>query len=197
MEQENLTAESESNNSFLQDQLLIAMPNLGDPYFERSVTLICQHNKDGCFGLTVNRPTQVSIEELFDQLEIPTINKHINGMFALQGGPIQAEQGFIVHDGDKQWENTIAINSIVSVTASRDILFDIAQDKGPDNFQLILGCASWAPGQMESEIMQNSWLNCDVDNKILFDTPYDKRWHSAVDILGVDVNFISSVAGHD
>ena len=188
---------SKESSSFLENQLLIAMPGLADPYFNHTVTLICQQNDDGCFGLTINRPTTVTIKELFDQLEIPTTNELVKGMFALSGGPVQAEQGFVIHDAENKWNNTIVINKEIAVTASRDILFDIAQGEGPDNFLLTLGCASWAPGQMESEFKSNSWLNCDADKKILFNTPYEKCWSEAVDALGFDVNFISGVAGHD
>lgn len=184
-------------SSFLQSQLLIAMPSLGDPYFEHSVTLICQHNEDGCFGLTINRPIQVTIDELFKQLEIPTDSTSIKGIPALRGGPVQMEQGFIIHDTDRKWDNTLIICDDLAVTASRDILVDIANEEGPDNFLLTLGCASWAPGQMEAEIMNNSWLNCPVDKQIIFDTPYDKRWQGAADTLGFDVNIICDVAGHD
>lgn len=196
MERED-TAKQDSVDSFLQSQLLIAMPGLGDPYFDHTVTLICQQNKNGCFGLTINRPTEVTVEELFEQLDIPTKNKSIKGMHALRGGPVQVEQGFIIHDATKSWENTITITDEIAVTASRDILFDIGKGEGPDDFLLTLGCASWAPGQMEAEIMNNSWLNCDADKKILFDTPYDKRWRGAVDTLGFDADFICDVAGHD
>jgi putative transcriptional regulator len=190
-------AKQGSKHSYLQSQLLIAMPGLGDPYFDHSVTLICQHNQDGCFGLTINRPIEVTLEELFEQLDIPSEKKSIKGMRALRGGPVQVEQGFVIHDKGKVWENTLTINDEISVTASRDILFDIAKGEGPENFLLTLGCASWGPGQMESEIMNNSWLNCDVDKKILFNTPFKKRWRGAVDTLGIDVNFISDIAGHD
>lgn len=189
-----LTSES---NGFLQSQLLIAMPTMPDPHFDHTVTLICQHNDNGCFGLTINRPLQVTLEELFEQLKIPTDNDAIKGVRALRGGPVQPEQGFVIHDTDRKWENTLSINDELSVTASRDILFDIALDKGPDNFLLILGCANWGADQMVDEIKNNSWLNCELDKQILFDTPYEKRWTNAVDTMGIDVNCISEVAGHD
>ncbi len=187
------------DDSFLQSQFLIAMPGLGDPYFEQTVTLICQHNEDGCFGLTINRPMDVTVKDLFDQLKIPAENDtSIQGINALRGGPVQVEQGFIIHDSstDKTWENTLKINDDLSVTASRDILFDIGAGKGPDNFLLALGCASWAPGQMEQEVLSNSWLNCPADKKIIFDTPYEKRWQGAVKTMGIDLNLLSDVAGH-
>ena len=184
---------------FLQSQFLIAMPNLSDPYFEHSVTLICQHNDEGCFGLTINRPIQVTLYELLEQLNIPIKNNSIKGIQALSGGPVQPEQGFVIHDkhANKTWENTLKISDDLFVTASRDILLDIANDEGPENFLLTLGCASWVAGQMEAEVMNNSWLNCDADKKIIFDTPYKERWHGAVEKLGIDATFISDVAGHD
>ena len=185
------------NNDFLQSQLLIAMPSLSDPYFEHSVTLICQHNTEGCFGLTINRPIDITIDELFEQLEISLKDSTVKNMPALRGGPVQIEQGFVIHDSNQKWENTLAICDDLAVTASRDILLDIAKGAGPDNFILTLGCASWAPGQMETEIMNNSWLNCAVDKKIIFNTPYEKRWQGAANTMGIDVNTISGVAGHD
>lgn len=194
---------SEDTSSYLQSQLLIAMPSMGDPYFKQTVTLICQHNDAGCFGLTINRPIQITLDELFGQLNISTENALIKGELALKGGPVQPEQGFVIHDivsdsdsSTKTWENTLKINDDLAVTASRDILFDIAKGEGPENFLLALGCASWTSGQIEQEVLDNAWLNCPTDNKILFDTPFDKRWHSAIDILGFDVNLISDVAGH-
>lgn len=189
-------AEKNTNN-FLQSQLLIAMPNMGDPNFDHTVTLICQHNSDGCFGLIINRPIKITLEDLFEQLDIPTNNESIKGVYALRGGPMQQEQGFVIHDTEKQWESTLSISKGLSVTASRDILLDIAIGKGPDNFLLILGCANWGADQMINEFKENAWLNCDADNKILFNTPYSKRWNQAVDQMGIDINFISNIAGHD
>ncbi len=189
--------QQETENNFLQSQLLIAMPAMGDPNFERTVTLICQHDSNGCFGLTINRPIQVTLEELFEQLDIPTDNQAIKGVRALRGGPLQQEQGFVIHDTDQQWESTLPIGQNLSVTASRDILLDIASGEGPDNFLLILGCASWGPEQIVNEIKSNAWLNCDADKKIIFNTPYEKRWSDAVGKMGIDLGFISDIAGHD
>lgn len=187
--------DTDSANGFLQGQLLIAMPNLGDPFFERSVTLIRQHNQDGCFGLTINYPMDISVNDLFEQLTIKHAYKEI--IPTLRGGPVQIEQGFVLHDGDKKWENTLIINQQLSVTASKDILFDIAEDKGPNNYVVALGCASWGAGQMEEEIMNNSWLNCDPNNKIIFELPYAERWEFAADTLGININTMTNFAGHD
>ena len=191
------TNKSNVNNSFLQSQLLIAMPSMGDPNFDHTVTLICQHDNNGCFGLTINRPIQVTLTDLFEQLKIPVENDAIKDVRALRGGPMQQEQGFVIHDTEQEWESTLPICKDLAVTASRDILLDIAAGKGPDNFLLVLGCANWGADQMVNEIKNNSWLNCETDNKILFDIPYEKRWTHAVDRIGIDINSISNIAGHD
>lgn len=199
------TTNSEATSRFLQSQLLIAMPAMGDPAFKQTVTLICQHNDQGCFGLTINRPIQITLDDLFGQLDISTSqNIRFKTEVAYKGGPVQPEQGFVIHDvmidvdtnEVKIWENTLMINDELAVTASRDILFDIAKGEGPENFLLALGCASWVSGQIEQEILDNTWLNCPTDNKILFDTPFEKRWHDAIDTLGIDINSISHIAGH-
>lgn len=199
MEENTDSKNVETKQHFMQSQFLIAMPNLSDPYFDHSVTLICQHTDEGSFGLTINRPIQLTVKELFSQLNIPIKDESIGEIKALSGGPVQPEQGFIIHDyqPSKVWENTIRINDNVFVTASQDILVDIANGEGPENFLLTLGCASWTAGQMEAEVLDNSWLNCDADNQIIFDTPYEKRWQNSVEKLGVDTTFMSNIAGHD
>ena len=201
------------NNSYLQSQLLIAMPGLEDPFFKQSVTLICQHNEEGCFGLTINNPIKITVDEVLKQLHIDSehsiansakikytqLNKSVSpkSMYALRGGPVQTEQGFIIHGGDKKWENTIEVSEGISVTASRDILLDISIGHGPEKYLLVLGCASWEAGQVEDEIINNSWLNCPVDKKIIFETPYESRWQASADSLGIDLYSMNGMSGHD
>lgn len=209
IEQENITTKQAVNNSYLQSQLLISMPGLNDPYFEHSVTLICQHDENGCFGLTINKPTGITVDEVLKQLHIDSekpVNKETftfntqssnKKTPALRGGPVQIEQGFIIHDSNQQWENTMAICDGLAVTASKDILIDIAAGNGPENYLLTLGCASWEAGQMEAEIINNAWLNCPIDKKILFNMPFEQRWQGAADLLGIDMNAMSSFSGHD
>ncbi|MCL4108243.1 UNVERIFIED_CONTAM: hypothetical protein GTU68_065271 [Idotea baltica] len=172
------------------------MPGLSDPYFEHSVTLICQHDENGCFGLTINKPTGITVEEVLKQLQIDSDNTSDTETMSLSG-PVQVEQGFIIHDSDHQWENTMAICDDLAVTASKDILVDIAAGNGPENYLLALGCASWEAGQMETEIINNAWLNCPVDKKIIFNMPFEQRWQGAADLLGIDMNAMSSFSGHD
>lgn len=194
------SSDTKTNNNYLQNQLLIAMPGLDDPYFKQSVTLICQHDSEGCFGLTINKPIKVTVDEVLDQLNLNDQVIKINtnkSSSALRGGPVQIEQGFVIHDSDKAWGNTLTIDKDLYVTASQEILVDIAAGKGPDNYLLTLGCASWEAGQIESEILNNSWLNCPSDKKIIFNMPFEKRWQGAADTLGINLSAMSSLSGHD
>lgn len=180
----------------LRNHLLIAMPNMSDPNFEHTVSLICQHDEFGGFGVTINRPLEMTVGELFEQLDIVIHDPHIAGQYALSGGPVQAEQGFVLHDGARNWDSTLRINDDLALTSSRDILQDIAQSRGPANFLLLLGCAGWSPGQLEHEIKENAWLTCPSSAPILFEMPYQERWHGAARTLGIDVNLLGIMAGH-
>jgi putative transcriptional regulator len=186
----------QTTSSNLRNQLLIAMPAMDDPSFSHTVTLICEHSDEGCFGVVINRPIDVTVGDLFKQLEIASIEQPLLDSSALSGGPVQSNQGFVIHNTDRSWEGTLQVSDDIAVTSSRDILDDIATGEGPKSFLLALGCASWAPGQVEDELLQNAWLTCPANPSILFDTPYDQRWTSAAEILGVDVNLISDTIGH-
>lgn len=182
--------------SSLRNHLLIAMPGMGNPQFDHTVTLVCQHDEQGAFGVTVNRPLDLTVGELLSQLDIDVTDPEISGMSALSGGPVQPEQGFVLHDSGRVWESTLQIDHNISVTSSRDILVDLAKGQGPAQFLLILGCAGWSPGQLEAEMQENTWLTCPSDNAILFDMPYPHRWKGAASSLGIDLNLLSSTAGH-
>ena len=181
----------------LQNQLLIAMPGMGDLRFEHAVILIARHNEDGCFGIAINQPSKTRLGDLFKHLKIPsTADITLADVSVLQGGHVQPEQGFVVHDSDKSWENTLRITEDLAVTASKDILSDIANTCGPDNFVLALGCVSWSAGQIEKEMLDNAWLSCPVEPSIIFDMPYPLRWQNSSQSLGIDVRFMSNSAGH-
>jgi putative transcriptional regulator len=180
----------------LRNHLLIAMPNMGDPNFDHTVSLICQHDEFGAFGVTINRPLEMTVGELFEQLDISIDDPHIAGQFALSGGPVQAEQGFVLHDGSRNWESTLRVSENLALTSSRDILQDIAHDNGPQHFLLLLGCAGWSPGQLEHEIKENTWLTCPSTSPILFEMAYNERWRGAARTLGIDVNLLGIAAGH-
>ena len=183
--------------SDLKNQFLIAMPAMGDTTFSHTVTLICQQsNEMGAFGIIINRPSAVTLGDLFEQLDIDIEDPSLAIIPALTGGPVQPEQGFVLHDTHKTWESTLPITEELALTSSRDILVDIAKGAGPKHFLFALGCAGWAPGQLEKEIQENTWLTCPANDTILFDLPYKQRWQGAADTLGVDLNLLSSVAGH-
>lgn len=181
----------------LKNQFLIAMPNMGDPNFDHTVTLICQQNTEmGAFGVTINRPIGLTLGDLFGQLQIDVKDESLLDMPVVIGGPVQPQQGFVLHDAENRWESTMPITDNLAITSSRDILVDIAAGKGPKRFLLALGCAGWAPGQLEDELQENTWLTCPAENRIIFDVPYHKRWQDAANLLGVDINLLSDVAGH-
>ncbi len=182
--------------SNLRHNLLIAMPSMDDPNFNHTVTLICQHDEQGAFGVMVNRPLELTVGELLAQLDIEVDDPIIAGKSALSGGPVQSEQGFVLHDSDRSWDSTLRIDDNISITSSKDILVDLARGAGPAHFLLILGCAGWSPGQLEQELKDNIWLTCTSDNAILFDMPYPHRWKGAASTLGVDLNLLGAAAGH-
>ena len=180
----------------LRNHLLIAMPAMGDPNFEHSVTLVCQHDEYGAFGVAINKPMELTVGELLRQLDIKVSDMTIAHQYALSGGPVQAEQGFVLHDGERTWDSTLPIDDNLALTSSRDILVDIAVGQGPANFLLVLGCAGWGPSQLENEIKENAWLTCPSTHNLLFNMPFKKRWHGAALTLGVDVNLLGVAAGH-
>lgn len=180
----------------LKNQLLIAMPNTHDATFDRTVTLVCVNDDKGSFGITINRPTDITIGDVFDQLKLSTSNDTLTEQRAFSGGPVESKQGFVLHDTRRRWKSTMPVSDELAVTSSQDILEDIIKGEGPDNFLLTLGCANWAPQQLEEEMMSNAWLTCPVKNSIIFDLPYQQRWEAAADSLGVDLSRMSSSIGH-
>jgi len=179
----------------LTNQLLIAMPDLHDPYFYQSVTLICEHNEHGAMGIVINQPTEIQFKELLSQLEIEYSPQHAQPSIFL-GGPVHEQAGFILHSPEGEWESSIRINEDLCLTSSKDILTAMGVGKGPAKTSLLLGYAGWGAGQLEAEIMSNSWLTAPVTSEILFDIPADKRWSAAAQSIGVDVSKLSSQTGH-
>ena len=181
----------------LKSNLLIAMPAMGDPFFSQTVTLVCEHSDEGCFGITINRPMSLSLAEVMDKLDIMGDKQCLTDQMSLNGGPVQPEQGYVIHDGDSQrWDKSLRINDRLTVSMSTDILKDIADDKGPNNFLFALGCAMWSAGQIEDEIIENAWLTCPSDNRIIFNTPHDQRWLASSNLLGIDLRLMSDAVGH-
>ncbi len=181
--------------SSLTNQFLLAMPSLEDINFSRSVTLICEHSEEGALGIVVNRPTNLSVTEIFQQLDLE--GKSIDCSEVVHfGGPVQSERGLVLHENLGSWEYTLAITDTLGLTTSKDILDALAKGKGPNSYIFALGYAGWTGGQLEAEIQQNSWLTVPANREILFETPVEERWAKAAAMAGIDISKISSQVGH-
>lgn len=185
-----------SKDTFLNDHFLIAMPAMGDPNFHHSVTYICEHNAQGALGITINRPMNLNLGDIFDQLNLERSLDISESAPILLGGPVQPERGFVIHNPKGQWDSSMETGDQIQVTTSRDVLQAMARGEGPDQAIVALGYAGWTAGQLELEVVENAWLTVQSSPEILFETPYDKRWESAAALLGVDVKNISNYAGH-
>ncbi|WP_337244281.1 YqgE/AlgH family protein [Luteimonas sp. gir] len=181
--------------SFFANHLLVALPALQDPDFARSVALICQHDAEGAMGVVVNRPSEYTLGEVFEQMGIVLIDQRLRDHRVLAGGPVHPERGFVLHDGQARWDSSLAIAEGLNVTTSRDVLEAMAAGEGPDNAIVALGCAGWGAGQLEQELTQHSWLTVPADAPLLFDTPLDARWQAAAGRIGVDMTLVVSHGG--
>ncbi len=185
-----------SDTGYLTNQLLIAMPAMGDPNFAQTVALICDHSPLGALGLILNRPLQMRMGEIFAQLEIAIPSGPVTERMVLRGGPMQTDRGFVVHKAGGEWDSTLKVSDAIHVTTSRDILAAIARGEGPTEAIVVLGYAGWDGGQLEDEIRANAWLNAPVDSGIIFDVPFESRWQAAGRLLGVDLSRISPISGN-
>ncbi|MEO0999401.1 MAG: YqgE/AlgH family protein [Pseudomonadota bacterium] len=181
---------------FLDGRILIAMPGMGDPRFARSVVFMCAHSSDGAMGLIINKPArQMRFPDLLGQLEIeateetPDLSVHF-------GGPVEHGRGFVLHSSDYSVEEgTLAIDERFGMTATMEILRDIAAGRGPGDALLMLGYSGWGPGQLEGEIQQNGWLIGEADRELLFEVPDAGKWDRAVTAMGVDPAMLSAEGG--
>ncbi len=184
------------SQEFLTGQLLIAMPSMRDARFARSVIYVCAHHPDGAMGLVINRLVgAITFTDLLAQLGIepPRLNEEIRVHF---GGPVESGRGFVLHSGEYNQDSTLQVNDAIALTATTDILRDIAAGAGPRRRLLALGYAGWGPGQLDSEIQANGWLHVAPDEELVFDSDLDNKWERAIGKLGVDVSMLSGEAGH-
>ena len=180
----------------LTDHFIIAMPGLMDENFNQAVTYICEHDENGTFGIIINRESEITLDDIMQQMNIPFDADKPRPAAVFTGGPVQANRGFILHRPPGNWDSSLIINDSVALTTSRDILEAIADDKGPQDNIIALGYAGWGPGQLEKEMAANTWLSCPADEQIIFDTPIKDRWQAAADLIGVDLKLMSSDTGH-
>jgi len=184
------------NQEFLTGKLLIAMPSMRDARFARSVIYLCAHHPDGAMGLVINRLVgAITFSDLLSQLGIeqPNVSDEIRVHF---GGPVESGRGFVLHSGEYHQDSTLQVNDAVALTATTDILRDIADGAGPRRSLLALGYAGWGPGQLDTEIQANGWLHVSPDEDLVFDADLDNKWERAIAKLGVDVSMLSGDAGH-
>ena len=206
----------------LENQLLIAMPSLGDPYFNKTVTYICEHNEEGAMGLIINLPVNITLADLLKQIEpdegdkpgnpsekgelttaddmndITLVTDVTNSLeqLVLSGGPIAQQRGFVLHSSQPGWSSSLALSKELMITTSKDILMSLGTQKAPEQFIVTLGYAGWGPGQLEQELQANSWLTTPADIEILFKTPIEQRWKKATEKMGIDIAHLSNDIGH-
>jgi putative transcriptional regulator len=188
------------NASYLDGQLIIAMPAMVDKRFQRSVIYMCAHSEEGAMGLIINQPaSHISFLELLEQLQIDATGRDTDpdDIRVHVGGPVETGRGFVLHSSDYfANESTLAIDEHVSLTATVDILKAMARGRGPERALLALGYAGWSAGQLEREIHANGWLHCPADARLVFDTELDEKYHEAMSRIGIDPTHLVSEAGH-
>lgn len=185
-----------SSSTYLNNQFLIAMPALADPNFAQTVTLICEHNKEGALGIVINRPGQMSLGEILDQMSLETTDEAIRAQTIFEGGPVHPDRGFVLHEPSRDWESSLPVSDKIQITTSRDILAALARGEGPGSYLLALGYAGWAAGQLEEEMAGNAWLSVEADPDIVFNTQWDHRYRAAAELLGIDLDALGPGAGH-
>jgi len=177
----------------LQNNFLIAMPQMHDANFSGAITYICEHNEHGAMGVIINRPADLNLDEVLKQLDI---SMQVDNQPIYAGGPVQGERGFIIHTGSPNWESSMRVSPTICLTTSRDILEAIGDGKGPKQYLLALGYAGWSEGQLEQELKENIWLTCRANHQVLFNTPDTEKFESAVSILGIDMAQLNGQIGH-
>lgn len=184
------------SQNYLNNQFIIAMPALSDPTFHHTVTYLCQHTKEGALGIVINRSADMKLGEIFKQMDIKVSSPGSAETPVYVGGPVQQDRGFVVHTTCGEWDMSIAVSDSISLTTSRDVIEAIAAGEGPQKYLIALGYAGWSEGQLEKEMLDNSWLNTPYAQQILFDTPLTQRWNVAASQIGIDINQLTAPAGH-
>ncbi len=172
------------------------MPGMADPNFSTTVTLICEHNDEGALGIVINRPTNLKLAGLFEQLSVNDPDPDAAEHPVMAGGPVGPERGFVLHGPEHDYENTLAVSDDIRLTLSRDIIDAMATGDGPDRTLVALGYAGWEAGQLENEMLANSWLNVPATPELVFETPFEERWDLAARTLGIDIACMTPDAGH-
>jgi putative transcriptional regulator len=192
----------------LTHHFLIAMPGLADSGFTKSVVYLCEHSERGALGLVINKPSELNLQHLFDKVDLPMQRQDLSNTPVFQGGPLQTERGFVLHESmhgipsagdipseESVYASTMTIPGGLEMTTSRDVLEAISTGSGPSRVLVSLGYSSWGEGQLESELADNSWLTVAADTAVIFDTPIEQRYDQALKLLGIEAWMLSPVAG--
>jgi putative transcriptional regulator len=196
---------NEADSMNLTHHFLIAMPGLQDASFARSVVYLCEHSSRGALGLVINKPSDINLRNLFEKVDLPLGRDELAATPVLQGGPVQTERGFVLHEavhaegadaGESVYASTMTIPGGLEMTTSKDVLEAIATGAGPRKLLVTLGYSAWGEGQLESELAENSWLTVSADPAVIFDTPIEQRYDKALSLLGLQSWMLSPGAGH-
>lgn len=182
----------------LANHFLIAMPAMEDPIFGGTVVYVCEHNENGVLGVVINKPTDMTMQVLFDRIDLKLEDSpgaHIDEPIMF-GGPVQDDRGFVLHTPGARYSSSLTVTEEVAFTTSIDVLEAVAAGTGPQRMLVSIGYAGWSPGQLEEEISRNGWLTVGADAHILFDLPIEERYVAAMRLLGIDPLMLTSEAGH-
>jgi putative transcriptional regulator len=183
----------------LANHFLIAMPSMDDPIFGGTVVYICEHNDKGVLGVVINKPTDMTMDVLFDRIDLKvddSLSSDVVNEPIMFGGPVQDDRGFVLHSPSGRYSSSLAVTDDVAFTTSIDVLEAVANGTGPRRMLVSIGYAGWSPGQLEEEIARNGWLTVGADAHVLFDLPIDERYNAAIKLLGIDPLMLASEAGH-
>lgn len=184
----------------LADHFLIAMPSMLDPIFGGAVVYLCEHNADGALGVVINKPTDMTMDVLFERIELKLESGEqgiaLSEKAVMFGGPVQVDRGFVLHEPLGQFSATMKVSDDMGLTTSRDVLEAMAMGRGPRRVLVTLGCSGWSAGQLEQEIAKNGWLTVRADRNIIFDLPLEQRFSAAMKLLGIDPAMLAGGAGH-
>jgi putative transcriptional regulator len=186
---------SNGANNFT-NHFLIAMPAMQDPHFAHALAYICEHNEDGALGIVVNKPTDMTLSALFEQIEVTLDDAELGRLPVHFGGPVQVDRGFVLHRPLGNWQSTLAVSDDLGLTTSKDVLEALGRGEGPREVLITLGYAGWGAGQLEQEIAQNAWLTVEADPDLVFGTPAEERLPAAMQLLGIDFSRLSDDVGH-
>ena len=183
----------------LANHFLIAMPSMHDPIFGGTVVYVCEHNENGVLGVVINKPTDMTMEVLFDRIDLEVSSaaeRHLESEPIMFGGPVQDDRGFVLHTPGAHYSSSLTVTNDVAFTTSIDVLEAVARGQGPERMMVSIGYAGWSPGQLEDELARNGWLTVAADPRIVFDTPIEDRYQAAIKLLGFDPLMLNSEAGH-